>query len=179
MGRPIDVIGDRPRDGYFYLSNDLIRVGAHKLRLDSDGFVVIAYLLSHAGGGGRPFETSPALMAREFGWSLNRERVTRALANAGKDGPPRDPQIIRDGQELEKRRAYVVAVGGRRRTDWELADYGRPIELPPQMHGKSRPRATATTATMAVTASTPISMRERYAYVLKQNIENSSTRLLR
>jgi hypothetical protein len=51
--------------------------------------------------------------------------------------------------------------------------------LPPQMHGKSRPRATATNATMAVTASTPISMRERYAYVLKQNIENSSTRLLR
>ena len=86
MGRPIHVIGDRPRDGYFYLSNDLIRVGAHKSRLDSDGFVVIAYLLSHAGGGGRPFETSPALMAREFGWSLNRERVTRALANAEKDG---------------------------------------------------------------------------------------------
>jgi hypothetical protein len=46
------------------------------------------------------------------------------------------------------------------------------------MHGKSRPRATATTATMAVTASTPMSMRERYAYVLKQNIGNSSTRLL-
>jgi hypothetical protein len=47
------------------------------------------------------------------------------------------------------------------------------------MHGKSRPRATATTATIAVTASTPMSMRERYAYVLKQNIGNSSTRLLR
>ena len=114
MGRPIDVIGDRPRDGYFCLSNDLIRVGAHKLRLDSDGFVVIAYLLSHAGGGGRPFETSPALMAREFGWSLNRERVTRALANAEKDGRLVIRRFIRDGRELEKRRAYVVAVGGRR-----------------------------------------------------------------
>jgi len=179
MGRPIDVIGDRPRDGYFYLSNDLIRVGAHKLRLDSDGFVVIAYLLSHAGGGGRPFETSPALMAREFGWSLNRERVTRALANAGKDGPPRDPQI--HPRWARARKAPSLRRGRRRSTatDWELAEYGRPIELPPQMHGKSRPRATATNATMAVTASTPISMRERYAYVLKQNIENSSTRLLR
>ena len=118
MGRPIDVIGDRPRDGYFYLSNDLIRVGAHKLRLDSDGFVVIAYLLSHAGGGGRPFETSPALMAREFGWSLNRDRVTRALANAGKDGPPRDPQI--HPRWARARKAPSLRRGRRRSTAHRL-----------------------------------------------------------
>ncbi|WP_200885673.1 hypothetical protein [Mycobacterium kyorinense] len=131
------MIGDRPRGGYFYLCNDLIRVGAHKSRLDSDGFVVMAYLLSHAGGGGRPFETSPALMAKEFGWSLNRDRVKRALANAEKDGRLVIRRYMRDGREVQKRRAYVVAAGGRRFTDWERAEQSRPIELPSKVHGKS------------------------------------------
>jgi len=130
MGHPIHVIGDRPRDGFFYLCNDLVRVGAHRSRLDSDGFVVMAYLLSHAGGKGKPFETSPALMSAEFGWSRNRERVNRALANAEKDGRLVIRTFWRDGRELEKRRAYVVAAGGRRFTDWELSEYGKPIMLP-------------------------------------------------
>lgn len=129
------MIGDRTRDGYFYLSDDLIRVGAHKSRLDSDGFMVIAYLLSHAGGNGRPFETSPARMSAEFGWSRNRQRAARAIANAEKDHRLVVRRYIRDGRELEKRRAYVVAAGGRRFTDWELSEYGRPIELPSKMHG--------------------------------------------
>lgn len=136
MGHPIHVVGDRPRDGYFYVCNDLIRVGAHKSRLDSDGFMVLAYLLSHAGGNARAFETSPARMSAEFGWSRNRERVNRAIANAEKDHRLVVRRFIRDGRELEKRRAYVVAAGGRRFTDWELTEYGRPIELPAVMHGK-------------------------------------------
>lgn len=84
MGHPIHVIGDRPRDGYFYLCDELVRVGAHRSQLDSDGFVVMAYLLSHAGGKGRPFETSPALISAAFGWSRNRLRALRALENAEK-----------------------------------------------------------------------------------------------
>lgn len=134
MGHPIHVVGDRPRDGYFYLCNDLIRSGAHRSRLDSDGFVVLAFLLSHAGGSGKAFETSPALMSEEFGWSRNRERVNRALANAEKDHRLVIRRFVRDGRELEKRRAYVVAAGGRRFTDWELTEFGRPIELPSKMH---------------------------------------------
>ncbi|MGV0695862.1 hypothetical protein [Mycobacterium paraintracellulare] len=130
MGHPIHVVGDRPRDGYFYLCNDLVRTGAHRSRLDSDGFVVMAYLLSHAGGHGKPFETSPARMSEELGWSRNRLRALRALENAEKDGRLVIRKFWRDGKEVEKRRSYVVAAGGRRFTDWELSEFGKPIALP-------------------------------------------------
>lgn len=39
----------------------------------------------------------------------------------------------RDGKEVPKRRAYVVAAGGRKFTDWELAEYGKHIILPSKM----------------------------------------------
>lgn len=130
MGHPIHVVGDRPPDGYFYVCNDLIRVGAHRSRLDADGLAVILHLLSHAGGEGKPFETSPVRIAEEFGWSRNRLRVLRALANAEKDGRLVIRRYEREGREVAKRRAYVVAAGGRRFTDWELTEYARPIVLP-------------------------------------------------
>ncbi|MBE5426633.1 hypothetical protein [Mycobacteroides abscessus] len=135
MGHPIHVIGERPRDGYFYVCNDLIRVGARVL--GSDGLAVMLYLLSHAGGDGKPFETSPARISAEFGWSRNRERALRALTSAEKDGRLVVRRYLRDGGEVEKRRAYVVAAGGRRFADCELTEYGRPIELPSKMHGRS------------------------------------------
>ena len=129
MGHPIHVIGDRPRDGYFYLCDELVRTGAHEL--GSDGFVLLAYLLSRAGGNkGRVFETSPARMSADLGWGLNRERVRRALEVAKKKNRLVIRRFERDGRELETRWAYVVATGGRKFTDWELTEYSRPIVLP-------------------------------------------------
>lgn len=135
MGHPIYVIGERPRDGYFYVCNDLIRAGAREL--GSDGLAVMLYLLSHAGGSGKPYTTSPARISDEFGWSQNRERVTRALANCEKDNRLIVRRFIRGDCELQKRRAYVVAAGGRQFTDAQLSEHNRPIVLPSKTDRKS------------------------------------------
>jgi hypothetical protein len=132
MGHPIHVIGDRPRDGYFCLCNDLVRAGVREL--GSDGFVLLAYLLSRAGNNkGKPFETSPDRMSADLGWGRNRERVRRALAITAKEHRLVIRRFERDGRELTTRWAYVVAAGGRKFTDWELTEYGRPMLLPSKM----------------------------------------------
>lgn len=128
MGHPIHVVGDRLRDGYFYLADELIRTGAREL--GSDGFVLLAYLLSRAGTSrGKPFETSPVRISDDLGWGRNRERVRRALAIAEKEHRLVIQRHERDGRELETRRTYVVAAGGRKLTDWELSEYNRPKVL--------------------------------------------------
>ncbi|BBZ05996.1 hypothetical protein MDOR_01650 [Mycolicibacterium doricum] len=132
MGHPIHVVGGRPRDGYFYLCDDLVRTGVREL--GSDGFVLLAYLLSRAGNSkGKPFETSPVRVSGDLGWGRNRERVRRALAIAAKEHRLVIRRFERDGRELATRWAYVVAAGGRKFTDWELTEYGQPIVLRPRM----------------------------------------------
>lgn len=132
MGHPIYVIGDRPRDGYFYLCDELVRTGAQEL--GSDGFVLLSYLLSRAGSSkGRAFETSPARMSADLGWGLNRVRVRTALDVAEKTNRLVRRRFKRDGRELETRWAYVVASGGRKFTDWELTEYNRAIVLPSKL----------------------------------------------
>lgn len=129
MGHPIHVVGDRPRDGYFYLADELVRTGVREL--GSDGFALLAYLLSRAGTSrGKPFETSPVRISDDIGWGRNRERVRRALAIAEKEHRLVIRRFERDGRELATRWAYVVAAGGRKFTDWELAEHGRPEALP-------------------------------------------------
>lgn len=135
MGHPIHVIGDRPRDGYFYLCDELVRSGAQEL--GSDGFVLLAYLLSRAGSSkGKAFETSPARMSADLGWGLNRVRVRGALEITEKASRLVKRRFERDGRELETRWAYVVAAGGRKFTDWELTEYSRPVVLPPKQRSE-------------------------------------------
>jgi hypothetical protein len=135
MGRrnPIHVIGDPLRKGVTWLSDELIRVGAHEDALGSDGFVVIAFMLSWASApdsNRRAWETSAAQLSEEFGWGLNRERASRALDRAVKDNRLIIRGFTRDGQIVGHRCAYVVCAGGRRFTDEELSRWSRPIALP-------------------------------------------------
>ncbi|SHY97437.1 Uncharacterised protein [Mycobacteroides abscessus subsp. abscessus] len=139
MGRrnPIHVIGPPMREGFTCLSDGLIREGGHRSRLGSDGVLVLAYLLSRAAPRGqKAWETSTVQISEQFGWGRNRNRVREAIEAAVKDGRLVIRGYIRDGLEVPRRSAYVVAAGGRRLTDWETAEYSRPIELPSAMHGK-------------------------------------------
>lgn len=134
MGNPIRVIGDRQRDGYFYLCDELVRGGVREL--GSDGFALLAYLLSRAGNtkGGKPFETSSVRISEDLGWGPNRDRVRRSLAVAEKQHRLVRQKFVRDGRELTTRWAYVVAAGGRKFTDWELTECSRPVVLPSKMN---------------------------------------------
>lgn len=139
MGRrnPIHVIDPPLREGFTALSNELIREGGHRSRLGSDGVLVLAYLLSRAAPRGqKAWETSTVQISEQFGWGRNRNRVREAIEAAVKDGRLVIRGYIRDGLEVPRRSAYVVAAGGRRLTDWEVAEYSRPIELPSAIHGK-------------------------------------------
>ncbi|SKS68530.1 hypothetical protein [Mycobacteroides abscessus] len=142
MGRrnPIHVIDPPIREGFTALSNELIREAGHRSRLGSDGVLVLAYLLSRAAPRGqKAWETSTVQISEQFGWPRNRERAQAALDAAVKDGRLVIRSHIRDGMEVPRRKAYVVAAGGRRLTDLEIAEYSRPIELPSTMHGKCAP----------------------------------------
>lgn len=137
MGRrnPIHVIGPPLREGFTGLCNELIREGGHRSRLGSDGVLVLAYLLSRAAPRGqKAWETSTVQISEQFGWGRNRNRVRDALATAVKDNRLVIRRYMCDGQEIPRRSAYVLAAGGRRLTDWEIAEYSRPIELPSAMH---------------------------------------------
>lgn len=139
MGRrnPIHVIGPSLREGFTGLSNELIREGGHRSRLGSDGVLVLAYLLSRAAPRGqKAWETSAVQIAEQFGWPRNRDRVRDALDAAVKDNRLVIRGYIRDGRQVPRRSAYVVAAGGRRLTDLEIAEFSRPIELPSTLHGK-------------------------------------------
>lgn len=128
---PIHVIGEPMRKGVTWLSDELIRAGAHDRALGSDGFLVMAFLLSWAAPAGsrRVWETSAAQISEEFGWGRNRERASAAIKRATKDGRLIVREYLRDGAPVRSRRAYVVAAGGRRYTDEELSMWSRPIEL--------------------------------------------------
>ncbi len=135
MGRrnPIHVIGDPMRQGVTWVSDELIRAGAHRHALGSDGLVVMAYLLSWASAPNsakRAWETSAAQISEQFGWGGNRERAQRAIDAAIKDGRLLMRKYVRDGVELERRRAYVVCAGGRRFTAEEVLQWSAPIVLP-------------------------------------------------
>lgn len=135
MGRrnPIHVIGDPVRTGVTWLSDDLIRSGAHDSALGSDGFVLMAFLLSWAtppDSKRRVWETSAAHLSEHFGWGMNRERASRAIDRAVKDHRLIVRQFVRDGRLVARRCAYVVAAGGRRFTDSELFEWSTPIQLP-------------------------------------------------
>lgn len=134
MGRrnPIQVIGDPIRKGVTWLSDELIRSAAHDDLLGSDGLVVMAFLLSWAPAAGskRAWETSASQLSEQFGWGRNRERASRALNAAVKDGRLIVRDYIRDGQLVPRRCAYLVAAGGRRFTDEERMQWSTPIELP-------------------------------------------------
>lgn len=135
MGRrnPIHVIGEPIRKGVTWLPDGLIRAGAHEDALGSDGFVVVAFMLSCARAphsNKRAWETSPAALSERFGWGLNRVRAMRALDRAVKDNRLIVRGYIRDGQIVARRCAYVVCAGGRRFTDEELSRWSRPSELP-------------------------------------------------
>lgn len=123
------------REGFTCLSDELIREGGHRSRLGSDGLLVVSYLLSRAGPRGqKAWETSTVQIAEQFGWPRNRDRVRDALEAAVKDGRLVIRGFFRDGQPVPRRFAYVLAAGGRRLTDLEIAEYSRPIELPSAMH---------------------------------------------
>jgi len=119
-----------------WLSNELIRSGAHAGALGSDGFVLMAYLLSCAGG--KTWETSAVEISEKFGWGRNRERATRALDSAVKDNRLIVREYRRDGQIVPFRCAYVVCAGGRRFTDEELFIWSAPIELEAKPRGGAR-----------------------------------------
>ena len=65
------------RKGVFWISDELVRSGAHDDALGSDGFVVMAFLLSWdtTTPNKRPWETSAAQISDEFGWGGNRQRA--------------------------------------------------------------------------------------------------------
>lgn len=133
MGRrnPIHVVGEPMRSGVTWLSDELIRVGAHENALGSDGFTVIAYMLSCGsalGSNRRPWETSPRALSNQFGWGSNRVRAMRAIESAEKDHRLVRRKYVRNGKEMDNRWAYVVCAGGRRFTDEELSLWSRPIE---------------------------------------------------
>lgn len=135
MGRrnPIQAVGEPMRKGVTWLSDELIRSGAHDDALGSDGFVVMAFLLSWAtpiGSDRRVWETSAAQISDEFGWGGNRQRARHALTRAVKDNRLLIREYLRDGQLVPRRCAYVVCSGGRRFSDGELLLWSRPIELP-------------------------------------------------
>lgn len=133
MGRrnPIHVIGEPIRKGVTWLSDDLIRSGAHDDALGADGFVVVAYLLSRVAATGRPaWETSAAQISEQFGWGRNRERASRAIDRATKDNRLLIRQYVRDGQLVARRCAYVVCAGGRQFTEDELSRWSTPIVVP-------------------------------------------------
>lgn len=154
MGRrnPIHVIGEPVRHGVTWLSDELIRSGAHDDALGSDGFVVIAFMLSWATSPDstkRVWETSAAHLSEHFGWGKNRERVARALDRAVKDQRLIMRRYVRDGQMVARRCSYLVCSGGRRFTAKELFEWSVPIQLPSKtaaaeddsrpllLHGKS------------------------------------------
>jgi hypothetical protein len=134
---PIHVIGDPIRKGVTWLSDELIRDVANDDALGSDGFVVMAFMLSCASAPDskkRPWETSAAEISEKFGWGQNRERAKRAIERAVKDNRLIIRGYIRDGQELDRNRyrAYIVCAGGRRFTDEEQSRWSRPKPLPPK-----------------------------------------------
>lgn len=137
MGRrnPIHLIGDVPRTGYTVLSDDLIRSGAQDRELGSDGFVLMAFLVSWAASpksGKRVWETSAAHISEHFGWGMNRERASKAIDRAVKDHRLIVRQHVRDGAVVARRCAYVVCAGGRKFTDSEMFQWSSPIQLPPK-----------------------------------------------
>jgi hypothetical protein len=102
--------------------------------LGSDGFVVIAWMLSSASAPNsnkRVWETSAAEISEQLGWGSNRERAKRAIARAEKDNRLLIRGYMRDGRELDRDRyrAYVVCAGGRQFTDEEQSRLSRPIAL--------------------------------------------------
>lgn len=136
---PIQVIGEPIRKGFTLLSDELIRDGAHENALGSDGFLVIAFMLSCArapDSNRKAWETSPLALSEQFGWGRNRERAKRALDQAEKDHRLVIRRSVRDGKPVtpggkpvtRKPVAYVVCAGGRRFTDAELQWWSRPIE---------------------------------------------------
>jgi hypothetical protein len=102
--------------------------------MGSDGFAVICYLLSRSGttAHGKPFQTTPTRISKDFGWGSNRERARAALTAAEKAHRMVRRPLVRDGKELQTRWDYMIAAGGRRFTDWELTEYSKAIVLPPK-----------------------------------------------
>jgi hypothetical protein len=129
---PIHVIGDPIRKGVTWLSDELIREGAHEDALGSDGFVVIAFMLSCASApdsNRKAYETSPLGLSKQFNWGRNRVRAMRALKRAEKDNRLVIRRYVHDGRPVPRKPvAYVVCAGGRRFTDAELSWWSRPIE---------------------------------------------------
>ena len=138
MGRrnPIRVVGEPMRKGVTWLSDELIRAGAHNNTLGSDGFVVMAFLLSWAPTASRIWETSAAHLSEQFGWGGNRVRAGKALAAAVKDNRLVIREYMRDGKPVQRRCMYVVAAGGRRFTDEEISRLSAPIVLPSKANGE-------------------------------------------
>lgn len=136
MGRrnPIYVIGEPMRKGVTWMSDELIREGAHDNILGSDGLLLMAFLLSWAsqppGSTRRAWETSAAAISEQFGWGANRRRATKAIESAVKDGRLIVREYLRDGEIVPRRCAYLVAAGGRRFTDEERLQWSQPIALP-------------------------------------------------
>lgn len=134
MGRrnPIFYVGAVPKEGFTVLSDELIRSGASDDVLGSDGFVLMAFLVSWASpinSTKRAWETSAKAISEQFGWGLNRERAARAIARAVKDNRLIVRQYVRDGQIVARRCAYVVCAGGRRFTESEKFRWDTPIQL--------------------------------------------------
>lgn len=132
---PIRIVGEPSRKGVTWLSDDLIRSGASDDALGSDGFVVVAYLVSCARSqesNRKPFNTSPALLSERFHWGRNRVRANQALARAVKDQRLIIREYTRDGELVARRRSYLVCAGGRQFTDEELMRWSKPIKLPPR-----------------------------------------------
>ena len=127
---PIYVIpGGALRSGFTMLSDELIRVGAHDKALGSDGFALVALLLSRAASSGRPWETSAGQISKDLGWGANRQRAQRAIEKAAKDGRLIIREYVRNGATVPRKRAYVLCPGGRRFTDEERFHWDAPIEM--------------------------------------------------
>lgn len=133
MGRrnPIHVIGDPPRKGVTWVTDELIREAAHDYRLGSDGFLVMMFLLScvTTDPKKRAWETSAAAISEKFGWGANRRRATKAIESCVKDGRLIVREYLRDGQLVARRCSYLVCAGGRRFTDEERLHWSGPIVL--------------------------------------------------
>lgn len=133
------MIGERTRNGFTIVSNELIRVGGHNTALGSDGLLVMTYLLSCAtalGANQRPWETSVRAIAEHYG--IGRDRVRAALDRAVKDSRLVIRGYLIDGQLAPNRSMYVVCHGGRQFTDEELLAWSTPLEIESSRRGGAK-----------------------------------------
>jgi DNA-binding PadR family transcriptional regulator len=119
---PIRRIGDGPSQNFTRVANQLVRQAIPAI--GTDGFTVLALLLSHERG----WETSAAEIARQLGLGRNRQRVRAALDRLVADRR----LIIREHRRHgggRVRQEYILWADGRQFSDREVEQWSIPITV--------------------------------------------------